>query len=84
MTDLLDELGFESFQLDEEERNYLEALIQREVIAMLTEAVRKAERDGPPPPWKSSAANSLPRRAAACSNASLGRLTQLSQLDEIK
>ena len=44
MTDLVDELGFEAFQLDEEERNYLEELIQQECIAMLTEAVRKAER----------------------------------------
>ena|SRR6516164_1714925 len=50
MTDLLDELGLEAFQLDQEGRNYLEMLIQQEVIAMLTEAVRKAERDGPPPP----------------------------------
>ena len=50
MRDLLDELGFESCQLDEEGRNYLLVLIHQEVVAMLTEAVRKAERDGPPPP----------------------------------
>ena len=57
MTDLLDELGLEAFQLDQEGRNYLEMLIQQEVIAMLTEAVRKAERDGPPPPRNVSIEN---------------------------